>query len=142
MIKFIICLSLLLNRYNCEEWVRRREVFEVNPDLVKEKEFTVKAGEEFIIKVYCASDSWKLLNGDERDTVTFIKIGNIKDNDEIEENEYNNIYNPVKIKCFTLYYFKANSKTKEPKLLKFTDSFSYLMESNPTAKLIIKINVV
>ena len=43
-----------------------------------------------------------------------------------------------------IYYiiFKTNSITNEPRLLKFTDTYSYLKQSNPIPKLIVKVNVV
>ena len=134
MLKYIICFLLLLNLYNCEKKTESM-VFEVNPNLVKEKEFTVNSGQEFIIKLYSRDTPWVLLNKNEKDYVAFIKT------DYIEEYEEKDKKNRDKRKGYVLYYFKASSATKEPKLLKFTDTYTYLRESNPTPKFIIKINV-
>ena len=134
MLKFIICFSFLLNLYNCEK-KEESMTFEVNPNLGKEKEFNVNSGQEFIIKLYSRYTSWVLLNKNEKDSVTFIKT------DYIEEYEEKDKKDREKRRGYILYYFKANSITKEPKLLKFTDTQTYLKESNPTPKFIIKINV-
>ena len=134
MLKYIICFLLLLNLYNCEKKAESM-VFEVNPNLVKEKEFTINSGQEFIIKLYSRDTPWVLLNKKEKDYVAFLKT------DYIEEYEEKDKKNRDKRKGYVLYYFKASSTTKEPKLLKFTDTYTYLRESNPTPKFIIKINV-
>ena len=118
--------------------MRKKEesiVFEVNPNLVKEKEFTVNSGQEFIIKLYSRYTPWVLLNKNEKDYVTFIKTDYIEEYDEKDKT------NRDKRKGYVLYYFKASSITKEPKLIKFTDTHTYLRESNPIPKFIIKINV-
>ena len=124
----------MINLYNCEK-KEESIVFEVNPNLVKEKEFTVNSGQEFIIKLYSRYTPWVLLNKNEKDYVTFIKTDYIEEYDEKDKT------NRDKRKGYVLYYFKASSITKEPKLLKFTDTYTYLRESNPTPKFIIKINV-
>ena len=133
MSKFIIFFLFLLNLYKCE---KKQEIliFEVNPNIDNEKEFNVNVGQEFIIKVYCNLNSWVFLNKNEKDTISFIKSDYQAEYDKDEELGLGR-------KGYLFYFFKANSKTEEPKLLKFTDTYSYLRQTNPIPKFIIKINV-
>ena len=133
MSKFIICFLFLLNLYNCEK-KQETLIFEVNPNIDNEKEFNVNVGQEFIIKVYCNLNSWVFLNKNEKDTISFIKSDYQAEYDKDEELGLGR-------KGYLFYFFKANSKTEEPKLLKFTDTYSYLRQTNPIPKFIIKINV-
>ena len=135
MPKFIIYFIILFSLHICEK-KEEASIFEVNANISKEKEFTVQAGQEFIIKLYSSTTSLVLLNKNEKDSVSFIKT------------EYELEYDKKKQqqllrdeKGYILYFFKANAITEEPKLLKFADAYSYLKESNPVPKLIIKINV-
>ena len=133
MSKLIICFFFLFNFYNCEK-EHKTLIFEINPKINKENEFNVKVGQEFVIKLNCISSSWVLLNKNEKGPVTFIKT-------EIEIDQRKREAIRVGGRDYLYYYFKSNSITKEPKLLKFTDTYSYLKQTNPTPKLVIKINV-
>ena len=133
MSKLIICFLFLLNLYNCEK-KQETLIFEVNPNIDNEKEFNVNVGQEFIIKLYCSIDSWVFLNKNEKDTITLIKTDYQTVHDKDEELGLGR-------KGYLFYFFKANSITEKPKLLKFTDTYSYLRQTNPIPKFIIKINV-
>ena len=133
MSKLIICFLFLLNLYNCEK-KQETLIFEVNPNIDNEKEFNVNVGQEFIIKLYCSINSWVFLNKNEKDTITLIETDYQAVHDKDEELGLGR-------KGYLLYFFKANSITEEPKLLKFTDTYSYLRQTNPIPKFIIKINV-
>ena len=133
MSKFIICLFFIFNLYNCEQ-KEETLIFEVNPNASKEKELNVKVGEEFAIKLYCSSTSWVLLNKNEKESITFLKS-------EYQAEHYDGEELGLGRRGYLIYFFKANEITKEPKLLKFTDTYSYLKQSNPIPKFIIKINV-
>ena len=83
----------------------------------------------------CFSSSYVLLNKkDNNDVIVFQKTGSI---DEHYDGE-----NIGGRRGYLLYYFKTNSITNEPRVLKFTDTYSYLRQSNPIPKLIVKVNVV
>ena len=133
MSKLILYFLILFNLYICEN-KEEALIFEINANIIKEKEFTVQAGQEFIIKLFSPSTSFVLLNKNEKDSVSFIKTEY-----QLEYCKEIKVYRDEK--GYILYFFKANSVTEEPKLLKFTDSYSYLKQSNPIPKLIIKINV-
>ena len=133
MSKSILLIILLFKFYVCQK-KEIPEIFEINPKQIAETEITVQAGKEFCIKIYCIGTSYVLLNKNENnDSITLIKTDSITEHYE-EENIGGR-------RSHLLYYFKANSITKEPKLLKYTDTYSYLKQSNPIPKLLIKVNV-
>ena len=72
MSKFIIYFLILFNLYICE---KKEEiiVFEVNPNLGNEIEFTVQTGQEFIIKLFSYTASYVFINKNEKDSISFIK---------------------------------------------------------------------
>ena len=133
MSKNIILLLFLLNLYACEEEAKNI-IFKVNPNIDNEKEFNVDSGEEFTIELHSFSSSWVLLNKKELKSLTFIKT-----NYKFEPVE-SGLFGPQR-KGHVCYIFKANSKTEEPALIKFTDTYYYLKQANPEPKFIIKINV-
>ena len=131
--KYIFVLFLLLN-YNVCEGIDNAIIFEVNIFNGNGGEFNVKAGDIFALKLNTARYSWVMLNKNEiKDSVSFLKtdVSNPEPKDELGFAKSGYLY----------YYFKANGKTKEPVLLKFTDAYSYLKEDNPTPKEIFRINV-
>ena len=134
MSRYLIFIFFLLNIYTSEKEEEKVSIYEVNPNLGKEKEFNVKVGDQFAIKLICNSNSWVFLNKNEKDSVTFIKADYEAENDDVE-------YIGLGRRGYLYYYFRANEITKEPKLLKFTDTYSYLKQTNPTPKFVIKINV-
>ena len=133
MSKFLILIILILNCYICQK-KERIEIFEINPNIITEKEITVQSGQEFCIKISTFIKSYVLLNNNENiDSIPLIKTDSITEHYEGEDIGGR--------KGYLLYYFKANSITKEPKLLKYTDTYSYLKQSNPEIKVLIKVNV-
>ena len=132
--KYLFILVILLNIYQCI----KKEVsltFPINPLTVSEKEILIESGQEFCIKIFCYTSSYVLLNKNENsDSIPFLGTDSIQEHYENEDIGGRRGY--------LLYYFKANSITKEPRLLKFTDTYSYLKEANPIPKLIVKVNVV
>ena len=81
------------------------------------------------------SISWVFLNKDEvKDSLTFIRT-------EYEDNRYAGKKVGLGRGGYLIYYFKATSVTKEPKLLKFSDTYSYLKQKEPVPKQVIKINI-
>ena len=134
MPKYITLLIILFNLYHCAKQ-DEIETFLINPSLVKEKDLLIEVGKEFCIKIPTFLSSYVLLNKKENsDVIPFQRTDSYT---EHYENE-----NLGGRKGYLLYYFKANSITKEHRLLKFTDTYSYLREKEPKPKLIVKVNVV
>ena len=134
MSKYFLLLISLFNLYYCAK-PDEVETFLINPNLVKEKEITIEAGKEFCIKIPTFTSSYVFLNKQENtDAIPFQKSDSYTEHYEGEEIGGRRGY--------LLYYFKANASTKEPRLLKFTDTYSYLRETNPAPKLIVKVNVI
>ena len=133
MSRYLIFILFLFNFYNCEK-KEEIAIYEVNPNIGKEKEFNVKVGDEFAIKLLCSSSSWVFLNKKEKDSVTFLKSDH-------EEEHYDGEQLGLGRRGYIFYFFRASEVTKEPKLLKFTDTYSYLKQTNPIPKFVIKINV-
>ena len=134
MSKFILLILFLFDVYYCTK-KEEPETFLINPNSLSEKEITIKSGKEFVIKLACFSSSYVLLNKkDNNDVIVFQKTGSI---DEHYDGE-----NIGGRRGYLLYYFKTNSITNEPRVLKFTDTYSYLRQSNPIPKLIVKVNIV
>ena len=133
MTKFIIYFIPLLNLYNCQK-EERPMLFEVNPNIGNEKEFTVQVGQDFIIKLYTSITSYVLLNKNDKDSISYTKSEYQGIHDEDEKLGFGR-------RGYILYFFKANAVTDSPKLLKFSDTYSYLRERDPSPKFIVKINV-
>ena len=130
-VKIYFIISYLINIYKCDK-KEEIETFLINPNLVKEKEINIQTGKIFCIKIF--TSSYVLLNKKENsDTIPFQKTDSYTEHYEQENIGGRRGY---------LYYFKANSITKEPRVLKFTDTYSYLKQKEPIPKLIIKVNVV
>ena len=134
MSKYILLFLILINIYKCDK-KEEIETFLINPNLTKEKEINIQTGKLFCIKIPTFTSSYVLLNKKENnDAIPFQKT-----------DSYTEHYEQESIggrRGYLLYYFKANSITREPKLLKFTDTYSYLKQKEPIPKLIIKVNVV
>ena len=134
MSKYALFFIFLFNLYFCAR-PEEVETFLINPHLVSEKEITVETGKEFCIKIPTFSSSFVFLNKKENnDVIPFQK-----------SDAYTEHYEQEDIggrRGYLLYYFKANGATKEARLLKFTDTYSYLKQTNPLPKLIVKVNVV
>ena len=134
MSRYILFLIILLKVSNC----LKREVadtFLINPNTINEKEINIQSGKEFCIKLSCVTSSYVLLNKNENDdAIPFLGSDSIEDHYEGESFGGRRGY--------LLYYFNAKSITKESRLLKFTDTYSYLRQQNPVPKLIVKVNVV
>ena len=134
--KIILGLLFLFGLINCDETGGNVMIY----DVVLNKgdsanEFNVKSGEEFALKFNCISISWVFLNKIEvKDYLTFLRT-------EYEDNRYAGNKIGLGRGGYIYYYFKATSVTKEPKLLKFSDVYSYLKQKEPVPKQIIKINI-
>ena len=134
MSKYITLLIILFNLYYCSK-PEEVETFLINPNLVKEKDLSIEIGKEFCIKIPTFISSYVLLNKKENaDTIP------LKKTDSYTEHYKNE--NLGGRRGYLLYYFKANAATKEPRLLKFTDTYSYLREKDPKPKLIVKVSVI
>ena len=134
MSKYVLFFLILINIYKCDK-KEDIETFLINPNLVKEKEINIQQGKEFCIKISTFTASYVFLNKNENsDAIPLQKT-----------DSYTEHYEGESIggrRGYLLYYFKATSITKEPRLLKFTDTYSYLKQKEPIPKLIIKVNVV
>ena len=138
MSKFILSFLLLLNFYICQKEQNKINIYDVivNQNIINE--INVKVGEEFGLKLFCSpgtGKTWILLNKNEiKDPIAFIKTG--------QENYY---YEGEELGLgrggYLYYYFKAVSATEEPKVLNFTDAYTYLREENPTPSEFVKITV-
>ena len=137
MSKIILYLLFLLGLINNEETKGNVMVYDVvlnKGDNINE--FNVKSGEEFALRFNCVSVSWVFLNKDEvKDGLTFIRT-------DIEDSHYTGKTDGYRRGGgYLIYHFKATSATKEPKLLKFADVYSYLKQKEPVPKQVIKINI-
>ena len=133
MSKYILILIFLIKLNVC---IKKEvaDTFLINPNAESEKEITIEEGKEFCIKLLCFSNSYVLLNKNENeDSIHFEGTDSIS--------EYYEEENIGGRKGYLFYYFQAKAVTKESKLLKFTDTYSYLKQKNPIPKLIVKINV-
>ena len=133
MSKYILILIFLIKLNVC---IKKEvaDTFLINPNAESEKEITIEEGKEFCIKLLCFSTSYVLLNKNENeDSIHFEGTDSIS--------EYYEEENIGGRKGYLFYFFQAKTVTKESKLLKFTDTYSYLKQKNPIPKLIVKINV-
>ena len=131
--KPILYLLILLILSDCKE-IDNAIFFEVNLFTGKGGEYNVKTGDIFALKLKTVAHSWVLLNKNEiKSSVTFLKtdISEPQPRDSMGNEKSGYLY----------YYFKANSKTTEPVLLKYTDAYSYLKQADPIPKEVFKINV-
>ena len=137
MTKYILFfLFVLLNLYNCEK-EDKVKIYDVILNQGKTNEFNVKKGEEFALRLFCSpgTNSLILLNKKEnQDSLTYIKS-------DYEIVHYEGEELGLGRMGYLYYYFKATSETEEPKLIKFTDAYTYLQKENPTPTEIVKINV-
>ena len=137
MTKYILFfLFVLLNLYNCEK-EDKVKIYDVILNQGKTNEFNVKKGEEFALRLYLGpgTKSIVLLNKKEnQDSLTYIKC-------DYEIVHYEGEELGLGRMGYLYYYFKATSETEEPKLIKFTDAYTYLQKENPTPTEIVKINV-
>ena len=134
MSKYILLLLILIQLNIC---IKKEvaDTFYINPNLESEKEITIEEGKEFCIKISCMTKSYVLLNKNENeDSLHF------QGTDSLEEH-YENEYLGGR-RSYLLYYFEAKSVTKESKILKFTDTYSYLRQKNPIPTLNVKINII
>ena len=135
---FILIFILLINFYICEKEEKKINIIDVEVERNIINEFNVKVGEEFGLKFFCSPGTgkvWILLNKNEiKDPISFIKTGSEKYHYEGEELGLGR-------GTYLYYYFKAVSVTEEPKLLNFTDAYTYLKKENPTPSEFVKINV-
>ena len=134
MSKYILILIFLIKLNVC---IKKEvaDTFLINPNAESEKEITIEEGKEFCIKLLCFSNSYVLLNKNENeDSLHF------QGTDSLEEH-YENEYLGGR-RSYLLYYFEAKSVTKESKVLKFTDTYSYLRQKNPIPTLNVKINII
>ncbi len=133
-----ILIFILINFYICEKEEKKINIFDVEVDRNIINEFNVKVGEEFVLKFFSfpgAGKTWILLNKNEiKDPIAFIKTG-------VEKYHYEGEELGLGRGTYLYYYFKAVSVTEEPKLLNFTDAYTYLQEENPTPSEFVKINV-
>ena len=133
-----ILLILLINVYICQKEGEKIKIFDVivNRNIINE--INVKVGEEFGLKLFCSpgtGKTWILLNKNEiKDPISFIKTGSEKYHYEGEELGLGR-------GGYLYYYFKAVSATEEPKVLNFTDAYTYLKQENPIPSEFVKINV-
>ena len=137
MTKYILFFLFILNLSNCEN-EDKVNVYDVVLNQGKTNEFNVKVGEEFALRLYCSPGikaTWVFLNRKEiQDSLTFIKS-------DYENVHYEGEELGLGRMGYLYYYFKATSETEEPKLIKFTDAYTYLKKENPTPTEIVKINV-
>ena len=135
MSKIILCLLFLVGFINSDEDSGKVQIYDIVLNKGDINEFNVKSGEEFALRFNCVSISWVFLNKDEvKDSLTFIRTG-------YEDNRYAGKKVGLGRGGYLIYYFKATSVTKEPKLLKFSDVYSYLKQKEPVPKQVIKINI-
>ena len=131
--KCILYLVFLIILSDCKG-IDNAIFFEVNRFTGNGGEYNVKVGDIFALKLNTVANSWVLLNKNEiKSSVTFLKtdISEPQPKDSLGNERGGYLY----------YYFKANSKTTEPVLLKFTDAYSYLKQAEPIPKEVFKINV-
>ena len=138
MSRFILSFILILNfciRQNEENKIKIYDVV-VNQNVINE--INVKVGEEFGLKLFCIpglGKTWVLLNKNEiKDPISFIKTGH-------ENYHYDGEELGLGRGGFLYYYFKAVSATEEPKVLNFTDAYTYLQQENPTPSEFVKVTV-
>ena len=135
---FILIFILLINFYICEKEEKKINIFDVEVERNIINEFNVKVGEEFGLKFFCSPGTgkvWILLNKNEINVpISFIKTGS-------ENYHYKGEELALGRGTYLSYYFKAVSVTEEPKLLNFTDAYTYLKKENPTPSEFVKINV-
>ena len=135
---FILGFILLINFYICQKEDQKINIYDVvlNQNIITE--INVKVGEEFGLKLFCSpgiGKTWILLNKNEiKDPIAFIKTGS-------ENYHYEGEELGLGRGGYLYYYFKAISVTEEPKILNFTDVYTYLREENPTPSEFVKITV-
>ena len=138
MSRFFLGFILLINFYICQKEEVKINIFDVKVNQNIINEIHVKVGEEFGLKLFCApgtGKTWVLLNKNEiKDPIAFIKTGSEKYHYEGEELGLGR-------GGYLYYYFKAVSATEEPKILNFTDIYSYLKQENPTPSEFVKVTV-
>ena len=115
MSKFIFCLLLLLNYYNCQNRDKAR-VFEIpRSSDSKLEEFKVRKGETFALQFYSnptTGFSWHFLNKDE-----------VSDSLQLLTSKYvarKTPFNLLGASGYMYYYFKGVEVTNETQTLKFS----------------------
>ena len=141
MSKHILLLLILIQLNIC----RKKEdpnTFVIDPDLVNEKEITIKKGDEFRLQISCSTSILVLLNTDENEDFIEPKGSKQLFDDEEEDHKGN--------KCYISYKFKAKAVTKESRELQFGNAISKIrrrarngniQNDNSKPKLIVKVNI-